>query len=159
MPHLSAAPLASFVLATQVGEDFRRMTPRADRFVGFQNVALFVDQITDAFGKAGFSIVTRAVGKANRAVSIAQQYEGETILLSEGGILCHRIKADTEHFDISRLEFADLIAEPATFRCSSRCVGFGIKPQQHFLACEAGERKCVAFMGEYGELWCCRTNR
>ncbi len=65
------------------------MTTRAHRVVGFQNVALFVDQIANAFGESGFGIVTGTVGQTQRAVGIAEQEEGKTILLREGGILSY----------------------------------------------------------------------
>lgn len=48
------------------------MAARTDRFVGFDDRALFIDQITNAFRESGFGVVTRVVRQANRALGVAE---------------------------------------------------------------------------------------
>jgi hypothetical protein len=48
------------------------MTARADRLVGFDDSALFIDQVTDTFRESGLGIVTRAVREADRAIGVAE---------------------------------------------------------------------------------------
>lgn len=135
------------------------MTARTDRFIGFDDRALFIDQVTDAFCESGFGVVTRAVREANCSCSIAEQDERKTILLGECGILSDRIEADAENLDVVGAKLVDLVAEPATFSRSARGIGFWIKPQQDFFAVKTGEREVFAFMRLYREIGSCRVNR
>ena len=60
------------VLICKIGEHLCGMATRADRFIGFDDCALFVNQITDAFCESGLGIVTRAIGEANRAIGVTK---------------------------------------------------------------------------------------
>ena len=50
-------------------------------------------------------------------------------------------------------EIGVLVAEPATFGRSTRGIGLGIKPQQHFAATKGGQRQELAFVGQQSEIW------
>jgi len=104
------------------------MAARGDRIVGFEDLALFVDEVTDALGIAGLRVVTGAVGKAQGPAGIAQQGKGKAELLREGGVLCHRVETRPQDFHIAGAKLSDLVAEPATLGGSPRGVGFGIEP-------------------------------
>ena len=92
------------------------------------NLPSLVNQITDTFGIPGLGIVARPVGQAECAIRIAQEEEGKIKLLGKGRILSNRIKAHTEDFNILGLKVCNLVAEPATFRRSTRCIGLGVEP-------------------------------
>jgi hypothetical protein len=110
------------------------MVPRVDCIIGFEDLTLFIDEVTDAPRIPGFGVVTRTIGETYSSGSIAEQRKGEIKFLSEGGVLGDRVKADAKNFNVACVKVVDLVAEPATFSGSSRGVGFGVKPQQYFLS-------------------------
>jgi hypothetical protein len=109
------------------------MAARTDGIVGFLDLTLFVNHVTDAFGIASVGIIARAVGKSDGTCSIAEEQKWKLIFLREGSVLGDRIKTHSQDFDVSSVEFVNLVAEPANFSCSTWGIGFWVKPQEDFL--------------------------
>jgi hypothetical protein len=115
------------------------MVARTDGIIGFLDLALFVNHVTDAFGIASVGILACAVGKPDGAGGVAEEQKGKLIFLREGSILGHRIETDAQDFDVPSAEFVDLVAEPATFSRSAGGIGFRVKPQKDFLPPQGGK--------------------
>jgi hypothetical protein len=109
------------------------MAARTDRIIGFLDLALFVNHVTDTFGIASVGILARAVGKSDGTCGIAEEQKWKLIFLRKGRVLGYRIKTHSQDFDVPNSEFGDLVAEPAAFSRSAWGIGFWIKPQEDFL--------------------------
>lgn len=92
------------------------------------HLALFIDQITDAIGKAGTGILTGPIGQAYAPRRVAQERVWKAEFFRKSGVLLNRVKADSQNLDILRCEVFDLVAEPATLNRSAGSIGFWIKP-------------------------------
>jgi hypothetical protein len=104
------------------------MTARTDGIVRFLNLALFVNQVTDALSIAGVSIVARAVGEPNGTRRVAEERVRKLMFLGEGSVLGHGVETDSQDFDVTSSEFVDLVAEPAAFNRSAGGIGFWVEP-------------------------------
>jgi hypothetical protein len=123
------------------------------RIVGFCDFALLVNDVTDPFGVARLGVIARAVGEADGTGGVAEKRIGELIFLGKGRVVGHRVETHAQDFDVATMEFVDLVAEPAAFRRSARGVGFGVKPEEHFLPSQTRESQGVAFVRRAGEIW------
>jgi hypothetical protein len=115
------------------------MAARTDGIVGFLDLTLFVNHITDPFGIASVGTIACAVGKPDGTGGVAEEQKWKLIFLRKGSILGHRIETDSQDFDVPSAEFVDLVAEPATFSRSAGGIGFRVKPQEDFLPPQGGE--------------------
>ena len=104
------------------------MAARTDGIVGFLDLTLFVNHVTDPFRIASVGTIACAVGKPDCTGGVAEEQKWKLIFLRKGSILGHRIETDSQDFDVPSAEFVDLVAEPATFRRSAWGIGFRIKP-------------------------------
>ena len=66
-----------------VGKYFSGVRARTHRLIRFVNDTLLVDKIADPFRKAGFGIVTGAIGESDSPVGIAEEREGKIVFLGE----------------------------------------------------------------------------
>ena len=128
------------------------MAARTDGIVGFLDLALFVNHVTDTFGIASVGIIARTVGKPDGTCGIAEERKGKLIFLRKGRILGHRIKTHSQDFDVPGSEFGDLVAEPAAFSRSTWGAGFWVKPQEDFLSPKGSEGKVFAFVSQAREV-------
>jgi hypothetical protein len=126
-------------LGSQVCQHFRRMAAWTDGIIGFLDLPLFVNHVTDTFGIASGGILARTVGKPDGTGGVAEEQKWKLIFLRKGSILGHRIETDSQDFDVPSAEFVDLVAEPATFSRSTWGIGFRVKPQEDFLPPQGGE--------------------
>jgi hypothetical protein len=113
------------------------MIARIDLVVDLRNPAILVDQKADSAGVTRLGVGTGTVGQSNAAIGVAQQWKWKIIPLCKRGILFNVVEADAQDLDIVLFEVADLIAEPATLDRSARCVGLGIKPENHLSAAQS----------------------
>mgnify|MGYP003394665836 CR=1 FL=1 len=104
------------------------MATRTNGIVGFLDLALFINYVTDPFGIASLGIIARAVGESDGTRGVAEKRIGKLIFLGKGSIFVHRIETDAQDVNVPSAEFVDLVAEPAAFGGSARSVGFGVKP-------------------------------
>lgn len=117
----------------EIRQHLRWMVLGTHRIVGFCDLALLVNDVTDPFGIASLGVIARAVGEADGTGGVAEKRIGKLIFLGEGRVVGHRVETHAQDFDVASMEFVDLVAEPAAFRRSARGVGFGVKPEEHFL--------------------------
>jgi len=115
----------------QARQNLFRVGTGIDLGKGLCDPALFVDQIRDAAGKTG---VAGAVGFAQYRLCITQQRKLETVPIGKGFVGLNRIKTHAENLYIVLHERVIMVTEPVPFRRSSPRIGFGVKPEQHFLA-------------------------
>ena len=104
------------------------MATGANGIVGFFDLALFINYVTDPLGIASVGILARAVGEPDGTCGVTEERVRKLVFLCKGSVFSHRIETDAQDFDVPSTEFVDLVAEPAAFRRSARSVGFGIKP-------------------------------
>lgn len=117
--------------------------------------SLLIDQKAHAFRPSCFCIVSGAISERDRAIGIAEQWKCESVLLRESRIRIDAVEAGAQYLDIVLVVVALMVAEPATFNRSSRCVCGWVKPQQHFAAPQIGEgyrSAVVRWQGEIGRL-------
>jgi hypothetical protein len=145
---------ATTLYAEDVGEHLGRMVARIDLVVDARDVAVLVDQNTDAAGVACLIIGTRAVCDSHAVIGIAEQWEGKLVLIGELGIPFNVVEADTQDLDIILIEIGDLIAEPATLDRSAGGIGLRIEPQNNLAAAQFREGDTLAFMSREREVRC-----
>lgn len=126
--------------------------------IGLQDRSVAADEVADPPRARRARAVASAIGEAHFALGVAQQWKVEVEFLSESTILSRRVEADAEDLSILIRVFLDVVAEPATFFGSSRCVGLGIEPQNDVLASKIRQAHRVAFMVPHFELRGSLTN-
>ena len=89
---------------------------RGDRLL---DASVRADHVSDApwVGVAGG--VTGAVGETHAPVDVAQEREGESLLLGEAPVGLGRVEGDAQDLDAERLEIADSVTEPAALARST----------------------------------------
>src|SRR5262249_20002311 len=80
-----------------------------------------------------------AVGRADLAVRVADQREGEVELLGELLVVLGRVERDAQDHRVLPVVVGLQVAEPATFGGSAGCVGLGEEPEHDRLALEVGQ--------------------
>src|SRR5262245_30923816 len=109
-----------------------------DAGVPFLDLPVPVDDHTDAL-RALLRVDVGAVRGADRPVGVADQREGEVVLLGEGLVLGGRVEGDAEDDRVLLIVFGFQVAEPATLRGSTRRIGLGEEPEDDRLAPEVRE--------------------
>lgn len=130
------------------------MLPGADLGIHPCNPALLVDQVADPARAFGVGIVAGAVRHTRDALGVAQQRKRKIEFFGERRVVLDAIEARAEDDDIVGDEVLILIAEPATLGGSAGGIGPGIKPQQDFLAAQAGKRERFALMRRQRKVRC-----
>lgn len=64
------------------------------RIVGFFDLALFVNHVTNALGIARLGIIARAVGESDSTCGVAKERVGELVFVRKGGVFSHRVETD-----------------------------------------------------------------
>jgi hypothetical protein len=126
------------------GKDVAGVTYGVDLGQPLLDVALRVDDDSDALRATRARIRRSAIGDAHRPIGVAEQREVEGELLGERFVLFWRIETDAEDRRVLRIEISLEVAEPATLLRSPRCVGFGEEPQNERLPFEVREANGVA---------------
>lgn len=122
------------------------MVPRVDLVVHACDSSLLIDQKAHALGPSGFRIIGGSISERDRLIGIAEQRKRECVLLRECGIRIDAVEARAQDLDLVFIVVVLMVAEPATFDRSSRCIGRGIKPQQHLASAQICERYRSAVM-------------
>lgn len=136
----------------QIDEHLCGMIARINLVVDTGDFACFVDQNTDPLRIPRLHVVTRAVRHPESSLGVAQDRKVVVVLLREGGVLRDAVEARPEHRNILLIEVGFLVAEPATFDGSARCIGLGIEPDQNLMAAQILKRHDVPLMGLQAEL-------
>ena len=110
------------------------MLPGIDLVMGLENGPIRADYVSDALGAPLSGTLAGAVGKANLALTIAEQRVGKIKFLRKGRILRHRIGADTQDLDIFCFVVMDSITESFSLGRSATRIGLRIEPEHYGLA-------------------------
>ena len=128
------------------------MLCRAHLSVHLKNLALFIDDIGDAFGVAVFGRLGGAIFHSDIACRIAQKRVRKAELFCKCRVFFHRVKTDAKDLNILFVVILDSVAEPATLCRSTRRVRLRIKPQDDPLAVEIGKLPVVSGVIFYLEI-------
>ena len=109
-------------------QDLLRVFRWIDFLVGFQHPPIGPDEVTDPLRMFGVAVAASSVRNTGVARNVAEQRKWEIELFSESSILLDGIEADAQDLDVLVIEFFFMVAEPAPFIGSARCVGLGIEP-------------------------------
>jgi hypothetical protein len=77
-------------------------------------------------------------------VGVAEEREGEVVLLGELLVLFLTVETDAEDLRVLRLVLGLEVPEPGTFPRSTGCVGLRIEPEHHLLAAQIAQTNGVA---------------
>ena len=121
-----------------------RIARRIHLRVRLGHLPLLVDQVRDAPRVLVFRGLGGAVREADLALGVAEQREGEVVLLREAGVGFLVIEADAEDFGVLRFVLLVEVPEPGTFARSAGGVGLRVEPEDDFLAAQVGETHAVA---------------
>lgn len=114
-----------------------------------RDLSVLVDDVSDPFRVLVLRGGRCAVRESDLAVGVAQQREGEVVLLGELRVRVDVIETDAEDCGVLRLVIVDEVPEPGTLRRSARCVGLRIKPEHDLAPAQIVERDIVAAMIGY----------
>ena len=110
------------------------------------DLSFFIDHVGDAAGVLVFAGIAGAVGQADLALRVAEQREREVELLREAPVVGRRVEADAEDAGVLAAVLVDEVPEPGPFLRSTGCVGFGVEPEDYFLAAQILKANVVAFV-------------
>jgi hypothetical protein len=110
------------------------------------DLPLLVDDIRDPFRVLVLRRLGRAVRDPDLAIGVAQQREGEVVLLGELRVRGDVIETDAEDRSVLRLVLGDEVPEPGTLGRSAGCVGLRIKPEHDLAPAQIVQRNLAAAM-------------
>jgi hypothetical protein len=122
--------------------------------IDLQDLSLLVDQARDPFRVSRLRIVASSISETELAVGVTEQREGEVELLREGRVVRFGVEARPEDRDVLVDKLAGSVTEPVALDGSAGGVGFGVEPEEHFLAAEVAERDGLAFVAADREIGC-----
>jgi len=128
----------------QVLQLLRRVRRRVHLRVGLRDLALFIDHVGDAAGVFVLFRVAGTVGQADLVVGVAEEGEGEVVLLGEVFVLGLGVETDPEDLRVLRVVLGLEVPEPGTLARSAGCVGLRVEPEDDFLAAQIAETDGVA---------------
>lgn len=123
-----------------------RIARRIHLRVRLGHLPLFVDHVRDAAGVLVFRGLGGAVREADLALRVAEQREGEVVLLREAGVGFLVVEADAEDSGVLGFVLFDEVPEPGPFPRSTGCVGLRIEPEHDFLAAQVGKAHAIALV-------------
>jgi hypothetical protein len=120
--------------------------------VRFRDLSVHVDHVGDAAGVFVFRRVGGAVGDADLAVGVAEEGEGEVVLLRECGVVIDGVEADAEDARVLLRVFIGEVPEPGTFCRSTSGVGLRIEPEDELLPAKVAQLHAIAVVIEHLEI-------
>jgi hypothetical protein len=108
------------------------------------DLSFFVDHVGDAARVLVLFGITGTVGEADGVVGVAEEGEGEVVLLGEFLVLVLTVETDAEDLGVLRFVLGLEVPEPGTFPRSTGCVGLRIEPEHHFLSAQIAQANGVA---------------
>ena len=106
-----------------------RVFPRVHGFVRLGNGAVGANHIGDALGRRIAGVLAGAVGQAQGAVGVAQQWVGEFLFLGECCVGLLVVGAGAEYLYVFVFVTLDSITESYAFGRSATGAGAWIKPE------------------------------
>jgi hypothetical protein len=128
------------------------MFPCVDLLNSLCDPPIGIDHISDSLCILRRWLVAGAVSHPNLSTGVAQQFEREVKLLSEGEVFFDGVKAHAKYLGVLGGVFLDSITESFTLGRSARGVGLWIKPQDDGLASLRGQANILSSVGADGEL-------
>jgi len=128
------------------------MFPCVDLFYRLSDPPIGIDHISDSLCILRRRLVAGTVNHPNLSTGVAQQFEREVKLLSEGEVFFDGVKAHAKYLGVLGCVFLDSITESFTLGRSARGVGLWIKPQDDGLASLRGQANIFTGVCGDGEL-------
>ena len=120
--------------------------------MGLLDATVAPDDVADPLGPLRRRTLAGAVGDTDLFVRVAQERVGEVVLVSEGGVFRHAVRADPQDLRVALFVLADSVTESLALDGSPRRVGHGVEPENHNLAGVVAQPGRVAGVGGNGEV-------
>jgi hypothetical protein len=120
--------------------------------VRLRDLAVLVDHVSDPARVLVFRRVGGAVCDADLPVGVAEEREGEIVLLREVRVLLDGVEADADDLRVLFLVLAGKVPEPGTLGRSASGVGLRIEPEHELLSAKVTQLHAVAVVIEHLEI-------
>lgn len=119
------------------------------------NDAVLIHDVRNPTGKTRLPC---PISFSQHMVRIAQEPEGETMTVGKGFIVGDSIETRPQNVRVTLSKSVMEVTEPVPFRSSATSVGFGIKPQHHFLTQQVGQTHHGAIVCRHSKIRGLGTN-
>jgi hypothetical protein len=122
----------------------RRVRRRIHFRVRLRDLSFLIDHVCDAAGVFVFLRFGGAVGEADFACGVAEEWEGKLELFGEAFVFGGRVETDAENLRVLRGVLGLEVPEPGTFARSTGCLGLGVEPEHDLFSAQVAEANGVA---------------